>query len=46
MNNLDFIVASQKSGEARGITSVCSAHPFVLEALCAMGYRWQRMPQC
>lgn len=28
---LDEIVAAQKRGEARGITSVCSAHPFVLK---------------
>jgi len=28
---LDEIVASQKRGEARGITSVCSAHPYVIK---------------
>lgn len=28
---LDEILASQKRGEARGITSVCSAHPHVLK---------------
>jgi len=28
---LDEIVAAQKRGEARGITSVCSAHPFVIK---------------
>lgn len=27
----DEIVAAQKQGEARGITSVCSAHPYVLK---------------
>ena len=33
---LDDVLAAQKRGEARGITSVCSAHPFVLkEALKA-----------
>jgi D-tagatose-1,6-bisphosphate aldolase subunit GatZ/KbaZ len=32
MNDLDRIVAAQKAGAARGIPSVCSAHPFVLEA--------------
>jgi D-tagatose-1,6-bisphosphate aldolase subunit GatZ/KbaZ len=37
MNYLDFIVASQKLGEARGITSVCSAHPYVLEAVLRHG---------
>jgi D-tagatose-1,6-bisphosphate aldolase subunit GatZ/KbaZ len=29
-NLLDEIVNSQKRGEARGITSICSAHPWVL----------------
>lgn len=28
---LDEIVGAQKRGEARGITSVCSAHPFVIK---------------
>ncbi|NWG33762.1 MAG: class II D-tagatose-bisphosphate aldolase, non-catalytic subunit [Chloroflexi bacterium] len=28
---LDEVVAAQKRGEARGITSVCSAHPFVIK---------------
>ena len=28
---LDEIMAAQKRGEARGIASVCSAHPYVLE---------------
>lgn len=28
---LDEIVAAQKRGEARGITSVCSAHPYVIK---------------
>jgi D-tagatose-1,6-bisphosphate aldolase subunit GatZ/KbaZ len=32
MNELDRIVSAQKVGEASGIPSVCSAHPFVLEA--------------
>ena len=27
---LDEIVAAQKRGEAKGITSVCSAHPYVI----------------
>jgi len=27
---LDEVVAAQKRGEAKGITSVCSAHPFVI----------------
>lgn len=32
--HLDEIVAAQKRGEARGVASVCSAHPFVIrEAL-------------
>lgn len=29
---LDQIIAAQKSGEARGIVSICSAHPWVLKA--------------
>ena len=28
---LDELVAMQKRGEARGIVSVCSAHPYVLK---------------
>jgi tagatose-1,6-bisphosphate aldolase non-catalytic subunit AgaZ/GatZ len=27
---LDEIVAAQKRGEAKGITAVCSAHPYVI----------------
>jgi D-tagatose-1,6-bisphosphate aldolase subunit GatZ/KbaZ len=30
---LDSIVHDQKNGKARGITSICSAHPFVLEVV-------------
>jgi len=37
MNYLDFIVTAQKYGEARGVTSVCSAHPFVLETALRHG---------
>ena len=37
MNYLDGIVSAQKIGEARGITSVCSAHPYVLEAALRHG---------
>jgi D-tagatose-1,6-bisphosphate aldolase subunit GatZ/KbaZ len=37
MNYLDFIVTAQKFGEARGVTSICSAHPFVLEAALRHG---------
>ncbi len=29
---LDDMIRAQKSGEARGIVSICSAHPFVIEA--------------
>ncbi len=32
MNYFDFILAAQKMGEPRGIPSICSAHPFVLQA--------------
>jgi D-tagatose-1,6-bisphosphate aldolase subunit GatZ/KbaZ len=38
---LDEIVAAQKHGEARGVTSVCSAHPFVLEATLRHGLAHQ-----
>ncbi|MFE3550040.1 D-tagatose-bisphosphate aldolase, class II, non-catalytic subunit [Streptomyces kronopolitis] len=31
-NPLDAVVRDQKAGEPRGITSVCSAHPLVIEA--------------
>ena len=31
-NPLDEVVRRQKAGEAHGITSVCSAHPLVIEA--------------
>ncbi len=31
---LDTIVTANRRGEQRGITSVCSAHPLVLEAAC------------
>ena len=37
MNYLDSIVAAQKHGEARGVASVCSAHPVVLEAALLHG---------
>lgn len=37
MNYLDHILSSQKFGEARGIPSICSAHPFVLEAALRHG---------
>jgi D-tagatose-1,6-bisphosphate aldolase subunit GatZ/KbaZ len=32
MMYLDEIISAQKKGEARGITSICSAHPWVLKA--------------
>jgi D-tagatose-1,6-bisphosphate aldolase subunit GatZ/KbaZ len=37
MNYLDFIISSQKFSQPRGVTSVCSAHPFVLEATLRHG---------
>ena len=37
MNYLDSVVQAQKAGEARGITSICSAHPYVLEAALQHG---------
>jgi D-tagatose-1,6-bisphosphate aldolase subunit GatZ/KbaZ len=32
MNHLDAIIQAQKRGEGRGIASICSAHPIVLES--------------
>jgi D-tagatose-1,6-bisphosphate aldolase subunit GatZ/KbaZ len=37
VNYLDFVISAQKFGQPRGITSVCSAHPFVLEAALQHG---------
>lgn len=37
MNYLDFVAASHHFGEPRGLTSVCSAHPLVLEAALKHG---------
>ncbi len=37
MSYLDSIILAQKSGQAKGITSICSAHPFVLEAALRHG---------
>lgn len=37
MNYLDYLVASHHFGEPRGLTSVCSAHPLVLEAALRHG---------
>jgi D-tagatose-1,6-bisphosphate aldolase subunit GatZ/KbaZ len=32
MNYLDYILSAQKFGQPRGVTSICSAHPLVIEA--------------
>jgi D-tagatose-1,6-bisphosphate aldolase subunit GatZ/KbaZ len=32
MNHLDSVVVAQKDGKASGVTSICSAHPYVLES--------------
>jgi D-tagatose-1,6-bisphosphate aldolase subunit GatZ/KbaZ len=37
MNYLDSILQAQKLGEPRGIASICSAHPFVIEATLQHG---------
>lgn len=37
MNYLDYILSAQKFGQPRGVTSVCSAHPLVLEAALRHG---------
>jgi D-tagatose-1,6-bisphosphate aldolase subunit GatZ/KbaZ len=33
MNHIEHILSSQKRGEAQGITSICSANPWVLKAV-------------
>ncbi len=42
MNYLDTILSAQKFGQPRGVTSVCSAHPFVLEAALRHGLAHNR----
>ncbi len=42
MNYLDYILSAQKFGQPRGVTSVCSAHPFVLEAALRHGLTHNR----
>ena len=42
MNYLDYILSAQKFGQARGVTSVCSAHPLVLEAALRHGLAHNR----
>lgn len=42
MNYLDYILSAQKFGQPRGVTSVCSAHPFVLEAALRHGLAHNR----
>lgn len=37
MNYLDEIVIAQKQGKSRGVTSICSAHPLVIEAALRHG---------
>jgi D-tagatose-1,6-bisphosphate aldolase subunit GatZ/KbaZ len=37
VNYLDYILSAQKFGQPRGVTSVCSAHPLVLEAALRHG---------
>jgi D-tagatose-1,6-bisphosphate aldolase subunit GatZ/KbaZ len=32
MNHLDDLIAAQKRGESKGMVSICSAHPWVLQA--------------
>ncbi len=39
MNLLDEVLTAQKSGRARGLPSICSAHPLVLEAALRYGLR-------
>jgi D-tagatose-1,6-bisphosphate aldolase subunit GatZ/KbaZ len=39
MNYLDAVVHAQKAGNARGVTSICSAHPLVLEAALRLGQK-------
>ena len=42
MNYLDEVLSAQKSGRGVGITSVCSAHPFVVEAALRHGLEGSR----
>ena len=37
LNPLDEIISAQKKGEAIGIPSICSAHPWVLKAAMQPG---------
>ena len=39
VDNLDNMIRAQKRGEARGIVSICSANPFVIEASCRHAIR-------
>lgn len=42
MNYLDYVLSAQKFGPPRGVTSVCSAHPLVLEAALRHGLTHNR----
>lgn len=39
VDSLDNMIRAQKRGEARGIVSICSANPFVIEASCRQALR-------
>ena len=41
---LDEIVAAQKHGEAKGITSVCSAHPYVIKQTLKLSATYRMAP--
>ncbi len=41
---LDEIVAAQKRGEAKGITSVCSAHPYVIAQVLKVSKTFRTSP--
>ena len=42
VDSLDNMIRAQKRGEARGIVSICSANPFVIEASCRQALRVDR----
>lgn len=44
MNYLDLIIAAQKRGEAKGIPSICSAHPHVLKQTLKVSQTFRVLP--
>src|SRR5688572_5976159 len=44
LNVFDDLIAMQKHGEAKGITSVCSAHPYVLKETLKVSKTFRVLP--